>query len=108
MAIGDSGGHDDESESVVTSAQQLLDFDWKLRYVVCSATMAAVNRPLLRLELAVSSAPVRVEIVPYFRKESVEEKAQIAVAEYTKTELDNLISQMEAISQAMENMQPSF
>ncbi|OAE18244.1 hypothetical protein AXG93_2442s1000 [Marchantia polymorpha subsp. ruderalis] len=62
--------------------------------------MATVNRPLLRLELAVSSAPVRVENVPYFRKESMEEKAQIAVAEYTKTELDNLISQMEAISQA--------
>ncbi|KAL3677298.1 hypothetical protein R1sor_027246 [Riccia sorocarpa] len=92
--------HEDEvSELVVASARQLLDFDWKLRYVVCSETMASVNRPLLRLELAVSNASVKVGNVPYFRKESVEEKAQVALAEYSKVELDNLISQMEAINQ---------
>lgn len=64
-----------------------------------SASLATVNRPLLRLELAVTPAPVKVETVPYFRKEAGDEKPRVAVAEYSKVELDKLISEMEAISQ---------
>ncbi|CAM6128896.1 unnamed protein product [Calypogeia fissa] len=92
----------DEAE-LVTHSQQLLDFDWKLKYVVSSASLASVNRPLLRLELAVTAPTVKVESVPYFSKEIVEEKPQIVVAEYSKTELEKLISEMDAISQALES-----
>ncbi|CAM6084367.1 unnamed protein product [Calypogeia fissa] len=96
-----------DEAAVVTHAQQLLDFDWKLKYVVSSASLASVNRPLLRLEMAVTAPTVNVESVPYFRRESVEEKPQIAVAEYSKTELEKLISEMEAISQALESNESS-
>jgi hypothetical protein len=63
---------------------------------VSSALVASVNRPLLRLELAFSTPLGTVEGVPNFRKKSMDEKAQVAVAEYSKAELETSISEIVA------------
>lgn len=58
------------------------------QYAVASDSLASVNKPLLRLELSLSA-----------EKGDSLQKPQILVGEYTKSQLDTLISQMEAIRQ---------
>jgi vacuolar-type H+-ATPase subunit I/STV1 len=79
---------------------QLLDFDWKLKYTVGSSSMAAINKPLLRLELCMSKSITKQE-ESELQKDKADNAKSIAIAEYNKTELDKLIAEMEAISQVL-------
>eukprot|EP00249_Psilotum_nudum_P009711 c22110_g1_i1 orf=347-661(+) len=90
------------SSKLSVAPYQLLDFDWKLKYAVSSDSISAINKPLLRLELCCSWDPVTLENVSAIQKDAAQKKIRAAVAEYSKTELDSLILQLEAVSQALE------
>jgi hypothetical protein len=62
--------------------------------------MAAINKPLLRLELCMSKSITKQE-ESELQKDKADNAKSIAIAEYNKTELDKLIAEMEAISQVL-------
>lgn len=66
------------------------------QYAVASATIAAVNKPLLRLELYVSKSSTEpglgTSVFP-------EDQIQPVVAEFSKAQLDTLLAAMDAIEQ---------
>jgi hypothetical protein len=85
------------------SAHQLIDFDWKLKYAVSSSSLGAINKPLLRLELCVSETPDAVkEPVMIPTHQTADDKPLFLLSENSKSELDNLISEMEAIEKALD------
>lgn len=85
------------------SAHQLIDFDWKLKYAVASSSLSAINKPLLRLELCVSETPDSVkEPVMTPTHQTADDKTLVLLGEYNKSELENLISEMEAIEKALD------
>lgn len=85
------------------SAHQLIDFDWKLKYAVSSSSLGAINKPFLRLELCVSETPDAVkEPVMIPTHHTVDDKTLFLLSEYSKSELENLISEMEAIEKALD------
>ncbi|KAH9552621.1 hypothetical protein CY35_09G076000 [Sphagnum magellanicum] len=90
----------EEEEEEQQQGLQLLDFDWKLKYTVGSSSMAAINKPLLRLELCMSKSITKQE-ESELQKDKADNAKSIAIAEYNKTELDKLIAEMEAISQVL-------
>lgn len=69
-----------------------------LQYAVASGSMAAVNKPLLRLELCVSKCPTEVQKTGD-RNYSIDNNTYTAISEYNKAELDILIAEMDAIGQ---------
>ena len=60
--------------------------------------MAAVNKPLLRLELCVSKCPTKLQKAG-LKNISTDNETYTAISEYNKAELDILISEMDAIGQ---------
>ncbi|CAK9236801.1 unnamed protein product [Sphagnum troendelagicum] len=102
-------GKEEEEEQQQQQQQQglqLLDFDWKLKYTVGSSSMAAINKPLLRLELCMSKSITKQE-ESELQNDKADNVKSIAIAEYNKTELDKLIAEMEAISQVRVSMLPT-
>lgn len=90
-----------EEEADALPAHQLLDFDWKLKYAVSSDSIAALNQPIARLELSLSPNPVVVQKPSLPSTNVGQETPRIVVAEYNKIELDELISQLESLVQAV-------
>jgi hypothetical protein len=80
----------------INCALPLVDFDWKLKYAVASSSIAAVNKPLLRLELYVSKSPIKPGATVLS-----EDQIQPFVAEYSKSQLDTLLREMDAIEQGL-------
>jgi hypothetical protein len=68
--------------------------------------MAAINKPLLRLELCMSKS-IKKQEESELQKDKSDNAKSIAIAEYNKTELDKLIAEMEAISQVRVSMLPT-
>ena len=69
-----------------------------LQYAVSSSSLGAINKPFLRLELCVSETPDAVkEPVMIPTHHTVDDKTLFLLSEYSKSELENLISEMEAI-----------
>jgi len=68
--------------------------------------MAAINKPLLRLELCMSKSITKQE-ESELQKDKTDNAKSIAIAEYNKIELDKLIAEMEAISQVRVSMLPT-
>jgi hypothetical protein len=99
-------GKEEEEEEQQQQGLQLLDFDWKLKYTIGSSSMAAINKPLLRLELCMSKSITKQE-ESELQKEKPDNAKSIAIAEYNKLELDKLIAEMEAISQVRVSMLPT-
>lgn len=76
----------------------LRDFCCLFQYAVASASIAAVNKPLLRLELYVSKSSSKVDEVGLGTALS-DDQMQPFLAEFTKAQLDTLIGAMDAIEQ---------
>lgn len=67
------------------------------QYAVASATIAAVNKPLLRLELYVSESTIKVSEAGLGKRVLPENQIQPLVAEFSKGQLDALLAAMDAI-----------
>lgn len=87
-----------QADHRVECALPLLDFDWKLKYAVASGTIAAVNKPLLRLEFYVSTSATKVGEPSLV----TDNQTQPFVAEFSKAQLDAVIAAMDAIEQGLE------
>lgn len=85
----------------IDCALPLLDFDWKLKYAVASGTIAAVDKPLVRLELYVAKSGSKVGELG-LATALPENQTQPFVAEFSKAQLDTLIGAMDAIEQGLE------
>jgi len=71
---------------------------WYPCFAVSSSSLGAINKPLLRLELCVSEVPDAVkESVMIPTHQTADDKPFFVLSKYSKSELENLISEMEAI-----------
>lgn len=74
----------------------LSNFDWKLLYAIASNKIATIRKPVLRLQLFLS---------PKYDdgSESHNSTQEEVVMEYSKEELDQLISQLQEMKQVMDD-----
>eukprot|EP00850_Spirogloea_muscicola_P020041 SM000206S06250 [mRNA] locus=s206:24512:25693:+ [translate_table: standard] len=91
-----------EADAVVTAGPQLASFDWRVKYAVSSSTLAALGEPLLRLELRLEGAapPAGVDGSQADVSAAVAAAHKVIVSELNAEELDDVIRQLEAASQA--------
>ncbi|KAJ7527427.1 hypothetical protein O6H91_16G053800 [Diphasiastrum complanatum] len=99
LATMDSNTSKDDGFAVDPPSYRLLDFDWELRYAVSSNSLASVNKPFFRLKLSMSSNKHLADEIAGIRDETGED-IQVAVAEFSKTDLDMLIEELESIGRA--------
>eukprot|EP00850_Spirogloea_muscicola_P019636 SM000195S05283 [mRNA] locus=s195:119242:119814:+ [translate_table: standard] len=91
-----------EAVAVVTAGPQLASFDWRVKYTVSSSTMAVLGKPLLRLELHLEGAapPAGVDGSQANVSATGAAAHKVIVSELNAEELDHVIRQLEAASQA--------
>eukprot|EP00850_Spirogloea_muscicola_P020663 SM000222S07004 [mRNA] locus=s222:219305:220375:- [translate_table: standard] len=106
MALTSAAAAAAEADAVVTAGPQLASFDWQVKYAVSSSKVAALGEPLLRLELRLEGAapPAGVDGSQADVSAAGAAAHKVIVSELNAEELDQVIRQLEAASQARPGM----